>query len=124
MKRISAAFLCGIAMCTLAATPASADDGMFSKIFGLPIKGASIATGMAVGVPVAIVRKSCSNTKEHTNKIAGDDAGMIKKGLASIVGLPMGIVTGTFAGSQAGFKNSLKCDKPFSKEQMSLDDLD
>jgi hypothetical protein len=125
MKKLCAAFLCGLAISTLAVAPAFADDdGVLSVVVGMPLKGASVATAMVVGLPVAIVRKSAENTKEQTKKVAGDNANPVMTGLAALVGLPIGLVSGTIDGSQAGFKNSLKFDKPFSKEQFSLGDLD
>lgn len=124
MKKLSAVFLSLVAVSSIAVTSASAEDGVASVVVGMPIKGASVAAAMVIGLPVAIVRKSCENSKEQTNKIAGDDANIAMKGLSALVGLPIGIVSGAIDGGQAGFKNSLKCDKAFSKEQFSLGDLD
>ncbi len=125
MKKFCAAFLSGLAICTFAVTPAFADgDGVLSVVVGMPLKGASVATSMVIGIPVAILRKSTENTKDETNKLAGDNGNFVMKGLAGLVGLPIGIVSGTIDGSQSGFKNSLKCDKPFTKEQFSFGDLD
>lgn len=125
MKKFCAAFLSVLTVSVFAVTPALADDdGVLSVVVGMPIKGASVATSMVIGVPVAIIRKSAENTKDQTKKIAGDNANPVMTGLSALVGLPIGLVSGTIDGSQAGFKNSLKCDKPFSKEQFSLGDLD
>ncbi len=122
MTKLCAAFLSGLAISSL--LPAWADDGVLSVVVGMPLKGASVATSMVVGVPVAIVRKSAQNTKEQTQKVAGDNANPFMTGFAAIVGLPIGMVSGAIDGSQSGFKNSLKCDKAFSKEQFSMGDLD
>jgi hypothetical protein len=125
MKKLCAAFLSGLAISSLAVMPAFADgDGVLSVVVGMPLKGASVATAMVVGVPVAIARKTAQNTKEQTKKVAGDSSNPVMTGFAALVGVPIGLVSGTIDGSQAGFKNSIKCDKAFTKEQFSMGDLD
>ena len=125
MKKLSAAFLAGMIVSVLAVAPAQADDdGVLSVVVGMPMKGASVATSMVVGIPVAIVRKSTEATKDQTKKVAGDNANPVMTGFSALVGLPIGIMSGTIDGSRTGFKNALKCDKPFTKEQFSLGDLD
>ncbi len=125
MKKLSAAFLAGMVISTLAVAPAFADDdGVLSVVVGMPLKGASVATSMVIGIPVAIVRKSAEATKEQTKKVAGDKANPVMTGFSALVGMPIGIMSGTIDGTKKGFKNSLKCDKPFTKEQFSLGDLD
>lgn len=106
--------------------PSNADAGeMAKKAFKVPIVLTSFAAGTAVGTPIAIGRKSMSNTKETCDNLAGD-GGMIKKGACSVVAVPVGVGKGTFQGVIIGPKNAWKnsSEKPFSKDVFSLADLD
>jgi hypothetical protein len=88
----------------------------------LPVKAASVTTGLVVGVPVAVMRRASNRCIENTNT-AADHIGGHESGppvvLASVVGMPVGLFRGTGEGIYQGTKNAFQ-SKPFSLESISL----
>lgn len=127
MKKVLAATLSVLALTTASVAPvfAADDDGVMYVMVGMPYRGASTATSMVFGTPIAIGRMSAKKTMEITNEIAGDDANIVMKGLSAFIGIPLGIVAGTGLGTVYGISNSIKNtpEKPFTKEQFSLAEL-
>ncbi|HEY9786471.1 MAG TPA: hypothetical protein V6D17_13775 [Candidatus Obscuribacterales bacterium] len=126
MNKILAAALCSLAVTTSVYLPASAKDiGETAKaVFMVPVKLVSFSAGALVGTPIAVVRMTSKNTVQATKDISGKDANPIKVGFASLLGLPIGVVTGTVEGGYYGMENAaIHTDKPFSKEQFSLGEL-
>ncbi len=111
-----------------AALPAQAEDakGMATNAAMFPVRAASVATGLVVGIPVAIMRRSSNRCIEFTgnfaDKIGGKDHGPPTM-FGMILGLPMGMIVGTGEGVFYGGKNAFcnSVEKPFSLASMSLD---
>lgn len=113
--------------------PALADDhaegGMIHNTVMLPVRAMGVGTGLAVGIPVATMKRICKNSFDKTQDVADNIGG--KEHLpptlfATIIGLPFGVVTGTMEGLYYGGKNAFESgvSKPFSQESMSMTDLD
>ena len=131
-KKIGALGFAMAALMSMAQAPAMADDAksMVTNVALMPVKAASIATGLVVGVPVAIMRKSSNRTIEYTgnfgDKIGGKDH-MVPMMFGSVMGLPAGVIVGTGEGVFYSGKNAFShsVEKPFCLASMSLDkDLD
>lgn len=113
-------------------TPAFAESegSMAKQTLMLPVRMVAIGTGMAVGIPVAIVRRTGSRSVEFSEKFADNIGGkehMIPLGMASLMGVPFGMVVGTAEGMYSGGRNSINhgWEKPFSLETYSMgDELD
>lgn len=113
-------------------TPAFAESegSMAKQTLMLPVRMVAIGTGMAVGIPVAIVRRTGSRSVEFSEKFADNIGGkehMIPLGMASLMGVPFGMVVGTAEGVYSGGRNSINhgWEKPFSLETYSMgDELD
>jgi hypothetical protein len=95
-----------------------------------PVRAASMATGLVVGVPVAVLRRSSNRSLEYTNRFADNIGGKDSAPpvmFASILGIPRGILVGTGEGIYYGGKNAFctSVDKPFGLASFSLaDDLE
>lgn len=108
--------------------PARADDDMKScakNMALLPVRAAAIATGMVVGIPVAIVRRTSDRCVENTNtyadKIGGHES-IPPRVFSMALAVPVGMIVGTGEGVMAGGKNALQygVEKPFSLSSLSL----
>lgn len=123
MKKLVAATLSVLALTIAGVTPVFADENPVKQAFMFPVKIAAFGAGVVVGTPIAIVRTSAKNTKQSTKDIGGE-GNAVKTGLAAIVGLPLGVFTGTLEGSYYGISNAtMHTDKPFCKEAFSLGEL-
>jgi hypothetical protein len=92
----------------------------------LPARTLGLATGIVVGSPIAVLRKSTENINAITNKITPDNHNVIPKVIAAgLVGIPFGIAAGAPEGVYLGSKNALvNCiNKPFSVDSYSLGEL-
>jgi len=89
-----------------------------------PASVASVATGTAVGTPIAIVRKTKSQFIGCLKEYKKDSNAYKAMGAAcsAIVAVPAGAVKGTLCGAKNAVVHSV--DKPFSKESFSLGDLE
>lgn len=129
MKRTVLSFLAALALAVpvIAPTPALADDGfkdMTMNTVLFPVKAVGIGAGMVVGIPVAITRRASSRSMEFTDTFADKIGGhehIPPRAMASLAGIPFGILVGTGEGVYYGGKNAISnCDKPFSLESFSL----
>lgn len=112
-----------IALTITCVTPVFAEENPVKQVFMFPVKIAAFGAGVVVGTPIAIVRTSAKNTKKSTKDLGGE-GNAVKTGLAAIVGLPLGVFTGTLEGSYYGISNAtMHTDKPFCKEAFSLGEL-
>ena len=126
MKKSTVSLLAALAIATAVQSPARADAGeALAKAAKVPI---AFSFGTVFGTPIAVSRKSFQNTAETTNNIFGDDANpVIKGGGGLLLGLPIGLFTGTLEGMYLGVKNAAlgaSGDTPFGSETFSLGDLD
>ncbi|MBZ0187585.1 MAG: hypothetical protein K8F91_15160 [Candidatus Obscuribacterales bacterium] len=111
---------------TVMPTPAHADAGEFlGKVAKVPIALLSFTAGTVIGTPIAVLRKTASNTKETADDVGGD-GGPAKSAFGYMVGLPVGIFKGTLEGLYLGPKNAAMnaSESPFNKDSFSLGDLD
>ncbi len=109
--------------------PAMADDtkSMVRNTVMLPVRAASVATGLAVGIPVAIMRRSGKNCVEYNESMAdsiGGHKSLPPKFMAGVLSVPAGIIVGTGEGLYYGGKNafSKSAEHPFSLATLSLDE--
>jgi hypothetical protein len=111
-----------------AALPAQAEDakGMATNAAMFPVRAASVATGLVVGIPVAIMRRTSNRCIEYTDNFA-DKIGGHEHGppvmFGAILGMPFGLLVGSGEGVFYGGKNAFcnSVEKPFSLATMSLD---
>ena len=111
-----------------AALPAYADEpkSMVTNAVLFPVRAASVATGLVVGIPVAMIRRTSNRCIEFTDnfadKIGGHEHGppMV---FGAVLGMPFGLLVGSGEGVFYGGKNAFcnSVDKPFSLATMSLD---
>ncbi|HEY9787836.1 MAG TPA: hypothetical protein V6D17_20785 [Candidatus Obscuribacterales bacterium] len=125
MRKVLAATLCSLALTTAGVAPAFAEgDGVASVVVGYPLRAASIATTTVLGTPIALFRSMKHDTCEMTKAMAGDDQNAVLIGFSALAGVPLGMVTGTYKGLTRGVGNAIvHSDKPFSKDQFSLEEL-
>ncbi|HEY9677452.1 MAG TPA: hypothetical protein V6C76_05560 [Drouetiella sp.] len=119
-----------LAALTIASIPAAqaGDDGLRDaarQTVRLPLRAAGVATGFAVGVPVAVTRRASNRMIEYTNSFADKIGGHNSAPpviFASVLGLPYGMVVGTAEGIYSGSTAAVQqgVDKPFSLESLSL----
>jgi len=85
----------------------------------------AFASGWVIGTPIAVVRKTAQNTVDATKEASGNSDKKWKLAAASLVGLPVGIFTGSLEGTYWGFANSYKNsdEKPFGKDSFSLGEM-
>ncbi|HEY9734062.1 MAG TPA: hypothetical protein V6C89_19285 [Drouetiella sp.] len=91
----------------------------------LPLRAAGVATGLVVGVPMAVTRRASNRMIEYTNSFADKIGGHTSAPpviFASIVGLPYGLLVGSAEGVYMGGTNAIQqgVEKPFSLESLSL----
>ncbi len=91
----------------------------------IPTRLAAFAAGVVVGIPVAIVRKSAQETVNATRDLVGDTSNPLFLGAAGTLGVPAGVLSGTFQGVFFGIKNAWtgSGDEPFGKDSFSLGDM-
>ena len=92
----------------------------------LPTRLVAFATGLMVGMPIAMVRKSAQGVVNVTRYMAGESNNPLLLGAYGLTfGLTFGISSGAVDGVLFCVKNSWQYsdDKPFSKESFSLGDL-
>lgn len=133
MNKSLAILMSAIAIAAAPITPVLADDGLMDatkNALMVPITAVSIGTGLVVGVPVAILRRTTNRCIEYTgafaDKIGGKDSGPAVI-MASAVAFPYGIAVGTGEGIFDGGRNAIQhsVEKPFGLDSMSLgDDLE
>lgn len=109
-------------------SPAMADEPktMAENAVLFPVRAASVASGLVVGIPVAVLRRTSNRVIEYTGNFADQIGGkdhippMI---FGSVLGLPCGMIVGTGEGVYYGGKNAFanSVEKPFSLAAFSLD---
>lgn len=125
MRKVMLSTLAAFLMAGVVQAPSHADAGEMGKaLIKFPITMTSFAAGTAVGTPIAIMRKSMSNTKETYGNYS--DGGFVKKSGGMVIAPGVGVVKGSAQGIMIGPKNawSNSSEHPFSKDVFSLGDLD
>ena len=128
MKKPLALSLALVAVSMWTLLPARADGGWKDAAKNtalVPVKAASIASGLALGVPMAIVRRTSNRCIEKTSSGADNIGGHESAPpvlFAAVLGLPAGLIEGTGEGIYQGTKNAIQfgATKPFSLESFSL----
>jgi len=127
MTKELGAILSGLAVTVVACAPAFAVEGMEvgQAVAKTTVRLPLFAAGTVLGVPIAIVRKSCKNTSTATKELRDKSENKFAKAGLSVFGPPVGIFTGTLEGMWIGTDNSWKAskDKLFTKESVSLGEL-
>lgn len=132
MRKPTATLLAALVLSTLATLPVRAEDnesvgGMAKKAAWLPVQVAGIGTGLAVGIPFAMVRQVITRGTQKTNDIA-DGIGGKDHGppviLAAPIGFSFGLVVGSAEGVLYGGRNAFKhgFEKPFTPAAFSMSD--
>lgn len=127
MKKSLSMLLAALAIAT--AAPANAEDTkeMAKNAALLPVKAVAVGTGMVVGIPVAITRRSSNRCIEFTQNFADKIGGkehMPPTMFGAILGMPFGLIVGTGEGVYYGGKNAIEGgagEKPFGLGTFSLD---
>lgn len=128
-RAMTCAMLAIAALASTATLPAAAADEpktMAENVVLLPVRAASIASGLVIGIPVAIARRSSNRVIEYTGNFADKMGGkdhIPPKIIGSVFGLPFGLLVGTGEGVYYGGKNAIgnSVEKPFSLAAFSLD---
>ncbi len=91
-----------------------------------PVKTAAVATGLTIGIPIAMIRYSCDKSSTFTQSCAEKIGG--KECVPSIIfgavpGVTGGILAGCGEGLFYGTKNAIEhgVNKPFSQSSFSID---
>ena len=128
LKALTCAGLAMLALASTANVQALADEpkDMAANVVLFPVRAASVASGLVVGIPVAIARRSSNRVIEYTGNFADKMGGkdhIPPKVFGSIFGLPFGLLVGTGEGLYYGGKNAFSnsVEKPFSLAAFSLD---
>jgi len=109
--------------------PANAEDmkEMAKNTALFPVKALAIGSGMVVGIPVAITRRSSNRCIEYTQNFADQIGGkehIHPMLFGSLMGMPFGLLVGTGEGLFFGGRNAINHgveEKPFSLATFSLD---
>jgi hypothetical protein len=118
--------------CCVVSAPAMAD-----ATSGVPTAGAASSSlpasvpkrilgavvGTVVGTPICFVRGTIADEKSAVEGMVGDTENKVALYSAGAFWLPFGIATGFLSSPFCSLKHSMSnTDKPFSKEQFSLND--
>lgn len=131
MKKLPIALAALMLTTTMTVAPASADDSvgsMAKQAAWFPVQALGVGTGMVVGIPIAIVRRTGVNIRELTagaaDKIGGKEH-IHPNIFASVYSVPVGTLVGVSEGVYMGGKNAFKAtEKPFSATSISMGDMD
>lgn len=129
MKKSFLTLLAAVAMTTALCGPARAEDfkEMATNAAWFPVKALAVGTGMVVGIPVAVTRRSSNRCIEYTQNFADKIGGkehIPPMVFASFMGMPFGLLVGTGEGVYFGGKNAITHgveEKPFQLSTFSLD---
>lgn len=127
VKKSLSMLLAALAIATC--SPANAEDTkeMAKNAALFPVKAAAVGAGMVVGIPVAITRRSSNRCIEFTQSFADKIGGkehIPPSVIASVLGMPFGLLVGTGEGIYYGGKNAIdggSGEKPFGLATFSLD---
>lgn len=109
--------------------PANAEDAkeMAINTAMFPVRALAIGSGMVIGIPVAITRRSSNRCMEYTQNFADKIGGkehIHPMLFGSLMGMPFGLLVGTGEGVFYGGRNAINHgveQKPFSLATFSLD---
>ncbi|MBI1271087.1 hypothetical protein GC174_11710 [bacterium] len=128
MKKSLVSLMCAAAVAVSLQSPARADAGeAMETAVKVPVALTAFTLGTIIGTPVAVLRKSFTNSMETTNQVAGEDSNPVFKMGGALIGVPIGIFTGSLEGLYLGPKNAVVGsggDQPFSADTFSLGELD
>ncbi len=109
------------------AKPSGDSGSMLKNAAMLPVKALGIGSGLVVGTPVAIIRRTTVRIREYTGEFADKIGGrkdFPPNFFASFLSVPCGVVVGTGEGLEYGLKNAVEHgnEKPFGLDSFSLGD--
>lgn len=94
----------------------------------MPKAVAGFCTGFVVGIPVCFVKKMPNEINDGAHGmvdgVTDNSDNKLLLGSAAILWLPAASITSFLEAPCLSFRNALKADKPFSKEQFSLDNFE
>jgi len=124
LRKLSATLLCSFGVTTILMQQASADTDSAKGAEKIPLGAASMASGIVVGTPVAIVRKTGGQYVECLNEFKNDSNTW--KFWGAFYSLPVAVTAGLVKGAVYGPKNAIghSINRPFSKEAFSLGELE
>ncbi len=105
--------------------PAKADGDSVKGAAMIPVRLVAFATGAVIGTPIAIVRKTCSNTTEMSGQLSGKSDNIALRGACGLATLPFAVFKGGLEGIYYGTANSWtnSSEHPFSGDSFSLGDM-
>lgn len=126
---LSAASLAIVCSGSMTAAFADGEGGMMKNVAMFPVKTVAVASGMAIGVPMATVRRCAVRYKGYTDEMAdklGGHENFPPVLFASVFGIPAGLLVGSGEGVYYGTKNAINkgWDKPFCEDSFSLGELE
>lgn len=127
MKKSLLTILSVLALANCGAAQAEDMKEMAKNTALFPVKALAVGTGMVVGIPVAITRRSSNRCMEYTQSFADNIGGkehIHPMLFASIMGMPFGLLVGTGEGVFFGGRNAINHgieEKPFNLATYSLD---
>lgn len=129
MKRtlMPALLSCAVVLGGLLPASAHSDEDALTSTVMLPVRLAALGTGIAVGTPIATLKKTATRIPEATADIAADLGGAddpVSLAVATLPGIAAGTVIGVAEGISTGTTNAAAnfVDRPFSPQSFSLDD--
>lgn len=133
MSKIGSAVIISSLLVSFLGSASLAEDGAASKspssagggAKNIAQRLASFTTGVIVGTPIAIFRKSVECTASDTKELVGESKNPIFLVPAGMLSLPWGVFSGSVEGLYAGIADSwvYADDKPFSKDSFSLGEM-
>jgi len=124
MSKRYSLLLCALAVSATTIAPVWAVEApdVAKALVMTPVRLVAFGVGAVVGTPIAILRKSYSNTMATAQ---GKSDNKFMQAGAYLVCLPVGIFTGTLEGAYLGTKNSWmnSSEHPFGKDSFSLGEM-
>jgi hypothetical protein len=113
----------GPAMADATSGAPTAGTASSSPPASVPKRILGAVVGTVVGTPICFVRGSIADEKGAIQGMVGDTENKVALYSAGAFWLPFGIATGFLSSPFCSLKHSMSnTDKPFSKEQFSLND--
>jgi len=96
-------------------------DASAGTLASIPAKAAGFVAGAVIGTPICLVRKFKEEEVAGVRGMIGESKNPLLVIPAGVFWLPCSTLYSTMESPVYAVRNSWKSDKPFSKEQFSLD---
>lgn len=109
-----------------AATPVEKTPPPPGANASLPARVGSTVVCSVLGYPIAMVRRTITQTKQGSRDLIGESKNPLLVGFTCAFSLPYAVAGGILEGGQYSVENSWRASKndPFSKDAFSLGDMD